>query len=72
MMAFDEMVFGLMVSSASADESEVCLRSEVERLIRRDWPDLKRPYFRSEHTYDNPKFTDLPNNTMNQFLMRSE
>jgi len=71
-MEFDEMVFGLMVSSASADESEVCLRSEVERLIRRDWPDLNRPYSRSEHTYDNPKFTDLPNNTMGQFLMRSE
>jgi hypothetical protein len=68
---FDDLVFNLMVSSASADDSEVCSRSEVERLIRRDWPDLKSPWFRSDY-YDNPRFTDLPNNTMDQFLMRSE
>ena len=70
---FDDLIFNLMVHSGQANTPEAaCLRPEVERLMRRDWPDLRRPYFRNEHTWTNPTFTDLPNNTMDQFLMRSE
>jgi len=70
---FDELIFDIMVHTAFPDDPKApCLRPEVDRLLRRDWPDLKRPYFRNEHTWTNPKFTDLPNNTMDQFLMRPE
>jgi hypothetical protein len=67
----DDTIFDLMTRNAGAGHKEsICLRPEIERVMRRDWPDLKRPWFRSEHVYDNPRFTDLPNNTMDQFLCR--
>jgi hypothetical protein len=68
----DQVVYHLMVLAGGTNKpGYACLRSDVERVLRRNWPNLKRPYSRSELVYDNPQFTDLPNNTMDQFLCRA-
>jgi hypothetical protein len=67
------MIYNFMTDSAlPGDPDAPCLRPEVDRIMRRDWPNIVIPVFRRQYSFEGPGILELSGHTVDEFLGRTK
>jgi hypothetical protein len=72
---WDQMIYYTMLKRAgdlNPTSGSIRVRSEVERIMRRNWPELKRPWGAVKVKFEGPGILELSGHTVDEFLGRTK
>ena len=72
---WDQMIYYTMLKRAGdLDPISESIRSqaEVERIMRRNWPELKRPWYTVDVKFEGPGILELSGHTVDEFLGKNK
>jgi hypothetical protein len=71
---WDGMILSIMCSCTHGYglPQEPCLWSIAEPVMRRDWPNLQRPWRRGEDSFQGPGILEWSGHTVDEFLGRTQ